>query len=99
LATGQECDEDYQCQLPSAFCDPANLLCATGFAVTPAAEFCQPYLRVRPDAGPMPDARVRAEAADRPAADADGPVDSPEDGFDGAADVPDAADADPDQGD
>jgi hypothetical protein len=64
LPIGAPCEVEEECHSPSAFCDPSTLLCATGFAVTPASDFCQPYRRVLPDSGPPPDARVRADAPD-----------------------------------
>ena len=87
LAIGAPCEVDEGCHSPSAFCDPSTLLCATGFAVTPASEFCQPYRRVFPDSGPLPDARVRAEAPDAPIAESpDAPIADPPDAASDQAD-------------
>ena len=71
LAIGDPCAVDEECQSPSGFCDPSTLLCATGFAVTPASDFCQPYRRVLPDSGPPPDARVRTDSPDAASDQAD----------------------------
>jgi hypothetical protein len=51
LAIGAPCELEEECHSPSAFCDPSTLLCATGFALTPASDFCQPYRREFPDSG------------------------------------------------
>jgi hypothetical protein len=90
LAIGASCAMDRECQSPSRFCDPGSGLCATGFAVTPASDFCQTYLRHLTDGGPAPDARVRADAGDAPAADAPADVATP---VEAPADAPDGDDA------
>jgi hypothetical protein len=80
LAIGAACASDEQCQSPSRFCDPDTWLCATGFAVTPASDFCQPYLRQVADSGPPSDARMRTDArADTPVGDDRTVADAPED--------------------